>query len=290
MTTTKRTNSPSYQTLDPATLGRPIHLLRNFSALFRDELVEVLRTTYNRRYRSHFDVADVSISQIDGELPQTRWRTYGCPSGRIGFSIDRQLALAILGYRYGATEKMPSEGEALPPETASEERLAGNLGQKFADLLVKCIEMRLDEATADASAKPALVELALLANGTPAYGKWIAKVTIVEAAINVRGTLYLTLDESWMARLLHNLAPLRDKRGDSLVKTPVAANQIPLTVVARLLEKEMQLADVLNIRVGEVIPISMRDADVLIDGSRLFTATVAEQDGKLCLTCFEDAE
>jgi len=289
MTTTKRTNPPSYQILDPATLGRPIHLLRNFSALLRDELVEVLRTTYNRRYRSHFDVADVSISQIDGELPQTRWRTYGCPSGRIGFSIDRQLALAILGYRYGATEKMPGEGEALPPETASEERLAGNLGQKFAELLAKCIEMRPDEAAA-AEAKLAPVELALMANGTPAFGKWMVKVTIVEPAINVRGTLTLTLDESWMARLLHNLAPLRDKRSDSLVKTPVAANQIPLTVVARLLEKEMQLADVLNIRVGEVIPISMRDADVLIDGSRLFIATVAEQDGKLCLTCFEDAE
>lgn len=287
MTTIKRTNPP-YQILDPATLGRPIHLLRNFSALLKDELTETLRTAFNRRYRAHFEVADVSISQFDGELPQARWRTYGCPQGRIGFSVDRQLVLAILAYRYGATEKMPGEGDALPPETASEERLAGNLGQTFSDLLVKCIEMRHGEAAADA--EPVPPALAFMASGTPAYGKWIVKAVIVETAFNMRGTLYLTLDESWLARLLHNLAPLREKRGDSLVKTPVAANQIPLMVVARLLEKEMQLADLLNMRVGEVIPISMRDADVLIDGSRLFTATVAENDGKLCLTCFEDAE
>jgi flagellar motor switch protein FliM len=39
-----------------------------------------------------------------------------------------------------------------------------------------------------------------------------------------------------------------------------------------------------------VIPISLRGADVLIGGSRLFSASIAEHRGKLCLTSFEDVE
>lgn len=250
--------------------------------------MEAFRTAFNRRYHAHFDIADVSVSQFDGELPQARWLTYGCMLGRIGFSIDRQLVLAILAYRYGATEKMPAEGDPLPPETASEERLVGNLGQQFADLLAKCIETRYPTPSADA--EPAPYALTLMAQGTSAPGKWIIKAAITESACGIRGTLYLTLDETWMTRLLHNIAPVRDKLHDDFAKAPVAANQIPLTIVGRLLQKEIPLGDLLKIRVGEVIPISMRDADVLIDGSRLFTATVAEHEGKLCLTCFEDAE
>lgn len=250
--------------------------------------MEVFRTAFNRRYHAHFDITDVSVSQLNGEPPQERWLTYGCTLGRIGFSVDRQLVLAILAYRYGATDKIPGEGEPMPPETASEERLVRNLGQQFVDLLAKCIEIRHDTPAADE--EPVTHALTFMAHGASAPGKWIIKAVITESTFSVRGTLYLTLDEAWITRLLHNLAPQRDKPRDRFASAPLAANQIPLTVVARLLQKEMQLGDLFKIRVGEVIPIHMHDADVLIDGSRLFTATVAEHDGKLCLTCFEDAE
>jgi hypothetical protein len=43
-------------------------------------------------------------------------------------------------------------------------------------------------------------------------------------------------------------------------------------------------------KVGDVIPVSVGRADVLLDDSRLFTAAVTEHKGKLCLTSFEDAE
>ena len=250
--------------------------------------MEVLRTTLNRRYRAHFDVTDVSMSQIDGELPQARWLTYECTLGRIGFSVDRRLALAILAYRYGAAGKMPGEGEDLPPETVSEERLVSNLGQQFAELLAGCVEMRHGAPAADA--ERVTHALVLLTPGTPTYGKWIIKATITESTLGIGGALCLTLDEAWMTRLLHNIAPLHKKPHDSFAEAPVAASQIPLTIVARLLQKEIQLGNLLDLHVGEIIPISMNDADVLVDDSRLFTATVAEHKGKLCLTCFEDAK
>jgi flagellar motor switch protein FliM len=57
-----------------------------------------------------------------------------------------------------------------------------------------------------------------------------------------------------------------------------------------LVSKEIPLAALFALKVGDVIPVSVGRADVLLDESRLFTATVAEHKAKLCLTSFEDAE
>jgi flagellar motor switch protein FliM len=58
----------------------------------------------------------------------------------------------------------------------------------------------------------------------------------------------------------------------------------------RLVSKETTLGALFELKVGDVIPVSVGRADVLLDESRLFTAAVAEHKGKLCLTSFEDAE
>jgi len=57
-----------------------------------------------------------------------------------------------------------------------------------------------------------------------------------------------------------------------------------------LVTKEVMLGNLFDLRIGDVIPISMHRADVLLDDSRLFTAAVSEHKGKICLTSFEDVE
>jgi flagellar motor switch protein FliM len=57
-----------------------------------------------------------------------------------------------------------------------------------------------------------------------------------------------------------------------------------------LVSKEITLGTLFGLQVGDVIPVSVGRADVVLDNSRLFTAAVAEHKGKLCLTSFEDAE
>lgn len=250
--------------------------------------MEMLRTNLNRRYRARFEVSTVTMAPVAGALPHARWLTYGCALGRIGFAIERNLALAVLAYRYDVTDRMPAEGKALPPETASEERLVRSLGQQLVDLLARCIATRGNTPNDDAD--PVSHALAPLAPGAAVQASWLIKAVIDESACGVRGDVYLTLDEAWMARLLTNIAPLRNKANDSLAAVPVAANELPLKMVARLLQKEIPLGSLLDMRVGEVIPISLSDADVLIEDSRLFTATVAEHKGKLCLTGFKDVE
>jgi len=66
--------------------------------------------------------------------------------------------------------------------------------------------------------------------------------------------------------------------------------QLTLTLKARLLEQTLPLGELLDLRPGTVLPVRLKATEVLVDGSRLFTAAVAEHQGKLCLTSFADAE
>jgi len=66
--------------------------------------------------------------------------------------------------------------------------------------------------------------------------------------------------------------------------------RLQLALNARLIEKLIDLGTLLDLRVGDIIPVTVASADVLIGDSRLFTASIAELKGKLCLTRFEDVE
>ena len=106
---------------------------------------------------------------------------------------------------------------------------------------------------------------------------------------NVGGHLLLKISAAWMNRLLQALAPNRERQRQLTATKPFPA-RLQLTLRARLLEKEVSLATLLDLRLGDVLPISVGDADVLIGDSRLFTASVAEHHGKLCLTSLADVD
>lgn len=288
-----RTSAPTtYQVLDPHTLGRPIHALREFTTQFRDDLAEAFRAGLNRRYRAQFQVGEVTITPAISRLPAAQWQLHACEVGRIGFAIDRRLLLSVLAYRYGLGQNMvfaaSSTPDSLPAETATEDRLRAALGRQFIQLLAD----RLEAGHRGEGDEPATVahEFKTINQAPVARGAWVVTAQIEETAHAMTGSLMFTLDEAWMDRLLHNNAPRREKVSDGPTSAAPLPTRLQLILVARLLQKEMQLGELLNIKVGDVIPISLSDADVLIDDSRLFTATVAEHKGKLCLTAFSDIE
>ncbi len=92
---------------------------------------------------------------------------------------------------------------------------------------------------------------------------------------------------------MRGLAPKRERTGvessSRVLAQPLPA-RLQLTMNARLIEKPIDLGTLLDLRVGDVIPVTVASTDVLIGDSRLFTASLAEHKGKLCLTCFEDVE
>src|SRR5205823_274142 len=68
------------------------------------------------------------------------------------------------------------------------------------------------------------------------------------------------------------------------------SSKLQVKLDGRVVSKEITLGALFDLKVGDVIPVDMGRADVLLDEARLFTAAVAEHKGKLCLTSFEDAE
>jgi len=272
-----------HRVLDPRTLGRPAHLMDGFAAQIREDLAETFRIRLNRRYRAAFEVGAAVLARST-ERPSQRLLVYRGTAGCIGFAITRELVLCIQRYRYGIRDDEPLE-----PETASEERLAAMLGAQFVSAVVQRIE-----ALQPAAEHSGGIELVENPASFTATNGWTLRVDIAEAARNVAGSLWFLLEEPWVSRLLQGLTPTRERAGPQMKAGAAQAQPLParlrLTLTARLLEKELPLGVLLDTRVGDVIPVSLPRTDVLVGDSRLFTASVAEHKGKLCLTSFEDVE
>lgn len=276
-------------------MGRPVHLLGKFTEHIREDLSEFFQTQLNRRYRSRFEIEKVSLDAIAPAPGSHRWLTFGASTGRCNVALDRNVLLCVLGYRYGThTSESPpapdvaAEPAAAEPETATEERLASRLGSQLVEAVAARINaLQPDTSTAEGDSKE-FTEMASVSLDAA----WTLHVGVVEHARNVRGSLWFRLEEGWIAKLLRGLAPARER--SRVQKNGATAQPLParlqLTLVARLLEKEMPLGSLLDLRRGDVLPVTLGTAAVMVGDSLLFTASIAEHKGKLCLTSFEDVE
>jgi flagellar motor switch protein FliM len=293
--TNKQANVRAHTVIDPRTMGRPVHLLGGFAHQLRDDFADFLRARLNRRYKANFQID--AISFLAAPADSQRWLSYGAHDGRIHFAIDRPLLLCLLRYRYGSA--MPETGASVDnnisshtpivdePETATEERLGTMLGQQLAEILVR----RIEAAQREPTETPAAVTFAEAALQNAIEGEWLLRLTLSESRYNVSGNLLLKISAAWMNRLLQALAPSRERsRQKQMTATKPFPARLQLTLRARMLEKEVSLGTLLDLRLGDVLPISVGDADVLIGDSRLFTASVAEHHGKLCLTSLADVD
>jgi flagellar motor switch protein FliM len=284
MSTTEQTNQPSpYVALDPCLLGRPVHLLPVFTSHLRDDLCELF-ASFNRRYKASFQVGKVALSRMDKFERAERWIAYRATHGDIVFSAERNVLLGILEYRYGhpAAEQTASSSN-LVRVTATEERLAVTFGRQLVEALATRINAG-DNATSQPRAFSAV------AASLPRKGAWVVSVAVQDNTTGVQGSLWFALEGAWMTHLLRGLAPMRSTVNKQLGGMPPLPARLQLKLTAHLTSKEIPLGDLLEMRVGDVIPIMLGRTDVLLDDSCLFTATVAENQGKLCLTYFEDVE
>lgn len=288
--------SRSLTVLDPRTLGRPVHLLGNFTARLKSDLLDGFVGDLNKRYRAAFQVESVTMSPCGAkgatQVQGVRWLPFASDVGRIGVSLDRRVLLTVLRYRYGLHDagirSSPTDDQT--PETASERRLAAMLGVQLIEALARCIDTLSPAVERMACPSPVFTPLP---GPVSTWGEdaWTVTVALREASQEVAGCLDFKLDGAWVARLLRHLTPVREQAG-----TPVGAAshplgaRLPVHIVARLVEQEMPLGALLDMRVGDVIPVHLGAADVLVEQSKLFQASVAEHKGKLCLTSFEDAQ
>jgi flagellar motor switch protein FliM len=172
-------------------------------------------------------------------------------------------------------------------ETTTEERLATMLGAQ----LVGAVAARIDALLAGSAADTQEFR-APIACPPPIAKAWTIRAAISESTLGIQGALWFTLDDAWMARLLRHLAAPRDKAKEAAGNdgSEPLVQRLQLTLTARLLQKELPLGTLMDLQIGEVIPVSLGPTEVLVDAARLFRAVVAERAGKLCLTSFEDVE
>lgn len=280
--TSSSTNAATPLVLDPALLGRPVHRLPQFAAQLRDDLAVALRQGANRRYWGAFAVEAVEVARLDGNERRTRWLHFTGAGGVLAFSLERKVLLQVLNNRYGRGKgSEPAVDEALVKVTATEERLAVVLGQQIAAAVAHRIAENVPRGDAVAT-QP--VEAVTAPN--PTRGAWVVVITVREG--DVDGKLWVVLDKHLMSDVLRGLASERE----SVKRAPAAplAQRMQVALDGRLVSKEVTLGALFDLRVGDVIPVSLHRADVMLEDSRLFTAAVTEHKGKLCLTSFEDIE
>jgi len=270
--------------LDPLTLGRPVQLLPRFAAQLSEALGELFRS-HNRRYRAAYTLGEISIKPLAaatlGAAASTgRWLVCDGAQGRLAAQIDRQLLLALLAQRYGDTPTL----DLSVPETSTEERLLRLLGQQLLARTQSLI------GSPDDLAGSGMAQISQTAQF--AAGSWLIQVPVQEAGLGLQAQILLTLAPACIDRLLKRLGselPARPERA-ALPDAAQVFKRLHLRLEARLLEQTLPLGELLALRPGDLIPVRLKSTEVLVDGSRLFTASVAEHQGKLCLTSFADAE
>ncbi|EKU81157.1 FliM/FliN family flagellar motor switch protein [Massilia timonae] len=300
-----------FQVLDPCLLGRPVHLLPAFAARLAEALGAAMASPGGRRYWGAFRLESLAFERAPDDRA-LRWLGVNGPYGLAAVAFERSLLLDLLEGRYARRTQGPLQGPNIAPQrdpglervTATEERLAATLAQQVTRLLDEQVAQGLAAAgTAAPALAPQLAKggAAIVPAGAPGKSGWVVRA-VLRAQYGRRdtddpslaapeGRLWISLDHGLMAHVLQGLMADRNgMRGAVRMAREPLASHLRVKLEGRLVSKEVTLATLFGLKVGDVIPVSVGRADVLLDDSRLFTAAVAEHKGKLCLTSFEDAE
>lgn len=285
------------QVLDPSLLGRPVHLLPKFARRFADALGTAMAGPGGRRYWGSWRLANLAFERAPDE-DSLRWLGVAGPLGTAAVAFERSLLLDLLEGRYGRKGKPGSAAPSAPRDpslervTATEERLAATLTAQLVEQLHARVAEGLAAAGVEVPGADAAVVEAPCAASAPGKAGWVIRITlsIQGAQDEEQSHCWIGLDQDLMSYVLQGLKEERSSVRTARTGNDGLSSGLFVKLDGRLVSKETTLGALFELKVGDIIPVSVGRADVLLDESRLFTAAVAEHKGKLCLTSFEDAE
>ncbi len=286
-----KTTLSAPQVLDPRLLGRPVHLLPQFAAQLAEDLAVALRQPAWRRYWDGFQLEAAAFVPTPTSPQSGRWLGYDCGAGSVTFAIERSLLLAVLNQRYGRRGAAPAPAPAPSTVrvTATEERLAVALGQQFATVLAARVDTNLARAHNETALAPSVAVARTMPTAAPGADGWTIGVTLRQNLGGACAQLWLALDADTVARVMLGLTPER-ARAQPRQASVSLGTALHVTLDGRLVSKEITLEALFALKLGDIIPVTMGRAEVMLGESRLFTAAVTEHNGALCLTSFEDTD
>ena len=245
--------------LNPALLGRPIQTL------------DALAKTLSLRIGQHLQ--ETGHRSVALELREASWqpvRPGNCNGAEAPLLIElsRSTVHALMDARYGfhAEEEIASASDL--PVSATEKRITEQLHQAITDAVQALIR--------PANKPPA-------ACTQPYAWQWSAQIQVANAAPQ---DLRITLCAALSAQLELLLQRPRSTKPATTTDTALLAIELQ----ALLLEKTVSAADIQQLQVGSVLPITLNRTLVHLNGQAMLAASVAENHGKLHLTAFENLE
>ncbi|MFP5393753.1 MAG: FliM/FliN family flagellar motor switch protein, partial [Gammaproteobacteria bacterium] len=211
--------------------------------------------------------------------PHLRWLAVREGQGEVAVAFERTLLVGLLEARYGGKGRgQPLRDPGSERVSATEERLAHTLTLQLARTLSARVGAGAVKLSAHAQA-----------TASPAGSSWVVEVVLRQAQGGGAARCWLAPAPAMMDTILKMLAPQRERATVRATPAPLAST-LKVRLDGRLASKDITLEALFALQVGDVIPVNVGRADVLLDEARLFTAAVAEHKGQLCLTAFEDAE
>jgi flagellar motor switch protein FliM len=259
-------------------LGRPYHRLPSSFIRYFDVIDARLNSYFLKKYRVNATLGKLSF-EMDTEYKQAEMLL--TPLGHLGVEIDPVLIGCILNDYYGLSRNQQadtpiSSEKDLRTLSRTEERLKSRLAVDIAEIVLH---------------EEILGEKITIKNDPSAINsQWSYKISFNLNGYP-EGKFHLYLDHHHADR---GLAIIRKMGHDSkstnfeyksefsfraLIET------LPLTLNARVAQTQMRVAQLANIRSGDILPIYLPSKfPIFIGKNPIFNATIAENHGKLLLT------
>ena len=270
---------PDLVTLEISKLGRPWHRLPKLMNACFDMIDARLSIYFLKKLRVNAALKTMSFA-IDKNYKNTQ--VFSTPYGNVAFDIDRILLLNILHDYYGLSK---DHGNVVPdetsPETKTEERLKNKLGQELTRLIINKDTFGED--------------LDIKNDYSAVINQWSWCITFTLEGYDY-GNFTILFDHHHVDRMLARMRS-PESGGDAAVskQSPGPAQierlfySLPLKLNGHLASMNLTVAQLADIRPGDIIPVSMHEPmPVFIGKEAIFEADIAEDRGKLFLCDIHD--
>lgn len=273
----QKDDCPEVTRIDVNKLGRAYHKIPKIITEKFDSIEARLSIFFLKKYRMN---AALRSMTFDTDCHFKHAQIFENAFGNIGFDINRTFLLNILHTYYGLSkDSNPLAGNSEQPVTKTEERLRNKLGHELAQLTM------VQEILGDA--------LELKNDYSSVINQWAWSIQFWLEGYD-EYCFSILLDTHHVDILLASLRE-RNAPNESQPKQLTAAQieqrfvSMPLFLTGKLASLNLTVAQLLDIKPGDIIPVSLNaPLPVYIGNEQLFSATIAEDRGKIFMTDFND--